>query len=102
MPLCIAAVQREELPVVRQRMRPGTDDRHIPPEHVDELGQLVDAIAAQEASQPCHTAVILLRLGDRAAFTGRHRAEFVDVEGPTLETATALTEQSWPWAFDAH
>src|SRR6185503_13445327 len=39
---------------------------------------------------------------DRSAFARRHRPEFVDVEGPTLETAPALAEQAWPPALDTH
>jgi len=38
--------------------RPGSDHAHVAPEHVDELGELVQAPGAQEGAHPGHPGVV--------------------------------------------
>src|SRR5262249_46638093 len=79
--------------VVSESVRPRADDRHVSQENVDQLRELVDGILAQEQAQPCHAIVALLGLRDLAVLASSHRAELVDVERSSQESAAALAEE---------
>src|SRR6185436_13870429 len=79
--------------VVGDRMRSRPDDAHPPLQDVDELRQLVDRSAPQEAADAREARIVLLRLDDGAAVLGhRHGAELVDDDIPAVEAVAALPE----------
>ena len=45
-------------------MRPGTDDRHVSPDNVPQLGQFIDAGAPQQATDRGNTIVVARYLLD--------------------------------------
>lgn len=58
--------------------KPGADHAHLPAQHVDELGQLVEARLAQESPQPGHPGVVFQLEGLRP-FAPRRRVALQDL-----------------------
>jgi len=44
--------------VITLRQRPWTDERHLAAEHVDELGQLVERVAPEPATDAGETRIV--------------------------------------------
>ena len=53
--------------VVRYGMRAGADDAHAPLQHIEELGQLIERVPAQEGADAGNAGIALLRLADGVA-----------------------------------
>ncbi len=80
--------------VVRDRVRPRPDDRHLAAQHVEELGELVERGASHEGSDARDPRIVLLRLRDACAvLRDRHRSELPDVEFAPSEPVAALPEE---------
>src|SRR2546427_911241 len=61
-------------------------DVHFPPQHVEQLGQFVEAVETQDASHRGDARIVGAGPhlpGLRGPCGGRHRAEFVDAERPS-------------------
>src|SRR6185437_12664432 len=79
--------------VVRHGMRAGADDAHAPLQHIDELGQLIERVPAQEGADAGNTGIALVRLADGVAiFAHAHRTEFIDEDLLAVEAVAALLE----------
>ncbi len=75
------------------RVRPGTDDRHVALENVQELGQLVEAGAAHEPAEARDPGVVPGGLQDLiAVLADAHGTELIDDEGAAAQSAAPLTE----------
>lgn len=73
---------------------PRPHQRHVTLQHVQQLGQLVQAGAAEKGADPRHPSITLGAVGDLVAiFLHPHRAELVDDERLTTQPAALLTEQ---------
>ena len=83
-----------ELEVLHEQ-RPWADEAHLALEHVDQLGQLVEAGAAQEAAKAGQALRVGQQLAAGVARVG-HGAEFEDVEGPAVASRPWLAEQDGP------
>src|SRR5262245_65154462 len=76
MPECVVLQQALEMVVMDHGVGPWSNQRHIPAQNVDKLGQLVDARSAKKCADSCHTRVIARRLRDRIPiFLHAHRSE---------------------------
>src|ERR1700735_3864696 len=85
---------RCEMPFVRRRVGPRPDQRHVTQEHVEQLGELVNAVSTQPPADPRHPLVALLRLlNDVAIFHHRHGAKLVDPERPPIKTMPGLPKK---------
>ena len=75
-------------------LRTGADERHVALQHVPELGQLVEMVSAQEASEGCQTVVISFGQLRNAVLliVYNHGAELVDVERATALADALLNE----------
>src|SRR4051794_6522214 len=78
--------------IVRHRVRPRTDERHVAEEHVQELRQLVDVPAPQKAADQRHAIVASARLAEIAVVVDPHGAEFIDPERLLVEAVALLAE----------
>ena len=83
--------------VVAQGQRPRADQAHLAAQHVDELGQLVDAQGAQPAAERCDAGIVP-DLEDRpvgfvAAPRARPAAPGIGLHGPELVAAKAPLAQ---------
>src|SRR2546429_2533958 len=79
------------------RVRARTDHAHSPLQHVDELRQLVEGVAAQEGAEAGHALIVARRLPDDfAVLRDPHRTELVDLDLPAIEAVAALPEQHRP------
>jgi hypothetical protein len=90
----VAAIDGRKLSIVSKGVRPRTDYRHVPQQHVYELGQFIDAEPAKKAAQSRGPIIQLPCLRDGSALACSHGAELEDVEGPALEPPPALTKQA--------
>ena len=79
--------------VVRNRMRPRADQAHAAAQHVEELRQLVERGAPQEAPDGRDARVVPRRLAYRVVLQHGHRAELEDRELAAVESVAALPEQ---------
>src|SRR6478609_10299751 len=95
MAIRIVRDQPAKLDVVCKRMRPGSDERHVTTQDIDELRQLVHTGPAQPTAHARQAVIIWSGLDDRRAiFHHTHRAELQDVESPSIETAARLLEEN--------
>ena len=79
--------------IVRHGMRAGADDAHASLQDIDELGQFIERILAQEGADAGDAGIALVRLADRLAiFAHPHRAEFIDQDFFAIEAVAALLE----------
>ena len=76
-------------------MRPRADQRHVAGEHVEELRNLVDVPAPQEAAEPGQSRIVAGGLRDHRAVVERaHGAKFDDAERLLIEAVAALHEEN--------
>ncbi|KAG0773304.1 hypothetical protein G6F22_014986 [Rhizopus arrhizus] len=81
--------------VVLQRVRAGPDDGHVAHQHVQELRQLIQAGAPQEAADAGNAGIVAGRLRDRAMFLMHgHGAELVDVEHLAVHAQPRLGKEN--------
>jgi hypothetical protein len=89
---------------------PGADQAHLAAQYIDELGKLIQAQAAQEATAGDQTFVGAIQLGHRAVGShqilqvalvnqsvgiDRHRPEFVTTEQAASKPDSILRKQDW-------
>src|ERR1051326_223966 len=80
--------------VVRQRVRPRPDQRHVADQHVEQLRDLVDVPAPPPAADAGQPRIVALRLRYHGAVVERaHGAEFEDAERLLVEAKAALQEK---------
>src|SRR5271169_407679 len=80
--------------VVRERVRARTDDRHFADEDIDQLRQLVDAVAPEDGADACDPGVCPRGLDDIGPVVHRrHRAELEDAERLLVEAVALLPKQ---------
>ena len=78
-------------------MGPRSDKRHLAPDDVEQLRQLIDAEATKPVPYPCHPAVIGLGLPDLRAILGhRHGAELEDRKRHAAMAAPVLAKEYRP------
>ena len=83
--------------VVRHGVGARADDAHAALQHVDELGQFVQRVLAQEGADAGDPGIALLRLADLfAVFAHAHGAELVDQDLLAVEPVAALLEYHRP------
>ncbi len=85
--------------------RPGTDQRHLAPDDIDELGELVEAGPAEEAAEGEHPGVLadleegpvdFVAVGEGAPLVlgpVPHRPELVHGERPAVASDPVLAEE---------
>ena len=83
-------------------LRPGADQAHVPFQHVEELGQLVDAALADQAAEPGLAGVGVLGPAGVLAGVYPHAAELVHGEGLFVQAHPLLPEQDRPRAGKPH
>ncbi len=89
--------------IVRQRERPRADQRHVAGEDIEELRNLVDVPAPQEAADAGQPRIVLGGLRNHRAVVERaHGAEFDDAEWLLIEAVAALHEEYGPWAVETY
>ena len=90
--------------VVGNRVRARPDDRHLALQHVEELGQLVEAVTPQEPAQAGHPEVVPRRLLGAVGVgrIGDHRAELVDGDQVVVEPVALLPEQHRAGTVEFH
>lgn len=80
--------------IVGQSMRPWTDNGHLSPDHIEELGQLVQTCPAQHSPQGGDAPIVTTGMGDAVTVLHHsHGTEFEDGEHSTVETGATLPEQ---------
>ena len=83
-----------EVAFMRRGVRPRPHQRHVAKEHIEQLGQFVNAVPAQPTADPRDPFVALLRLlNDVAVFHDGHGAELEDPERAPVEAVPRLPEQ---------
>jgi hypothetical protein len=87
----LGRVQREVL----DPERAGSDQAHVPLQHVEQLGQLVQAGGPEEPADPADTGSIGQRLAFRITEVV-HGTELVDAEDPAVQPRSVLHEQHGP------
>ena len=99
------------LAVLVHRRRAGAHQRHIAPQHIEELGQFVDAGTADEAPHAGDAGIVLhlehqavhLVPGHQVLFArfgvGVHAAQLVDIEVPAVQAHALLAEDQRAGAF---
>src|SRR5215831_2462200 len=87
-----------------QRQRSRADEAHLALDHVEQLRQLVHAVAPDETAEPGSTGIVtdlenravhlveMQQLASSRLGVGNHRAELVHLEGPTVKVTAHLTE----------
>src|SRR5579883_3660273 len=87
------------------KRRPRADQRHLAAQHVEEVGQLVDAGAAQERTQRMQTRIVanleygtveLVQMEQVVAHVVRafdHRAQLEHAKAASVESDALLTEE---------
>src|SRR5437763_17147448 len=76
-----------ELAVVRERMRPRSNQRHLPLDHIEKLRNLVHVPPAQPTSDPGDARIVPSGLADvGAVLIGPHRAERDELERLLFES----------------
>src|SRR5690348_4350957 len=79
-----------------------TYDAHLPAKNIDELRQLVEAGAAEEAADARHAIVVAARraAARRVTELGPHAAELENAEQAVRAAQTLLPEQDGAGRFD--
>mgnify|MGYP003694496391 CR=1 FL=1 len=107
-PACIDAID------VAHRQRARADEAHVAHEHVRELRQLVEAQAAEQATEAGAARVFLdledrtlgfvqvLELGLQLFGVDDHRPELVGGEAPPIEADALLDEEDRPLGVELH
>src|SRR5215813_2229773 len=90
-------VTRDQLLIIMimsSRMRAWSNNRHLAPQHIEKLWQLVDAGPSQPRTDVRHSRIALNRLLDRRAIIKNgHGAELEDSEFPAVEAVPRLHEE---------
>ena len=87
---------RLEQIVVSGRVWPRTDDRHISPEHVNELRQFIDVGSTQDPTNTCHTRVVSYSLCEfMSVLVYSHRSELEHLHRLVVKAMTELAEEDW-------
>src|SRR5258707_1107514 len=82
-------------------MRPGPDQAHLSFEHIEQLRQLVERGAPQEAAESRDSWVVPGGLRyRRAVFAHGHATELIDGDFFAVQAVSTLAEQSRPWGGD--
>src|SRR5262245_23768183 len=80
--------------VVGCRMRPGSNNRHLPPQHIEELRQLVNACLSQPCADVRYSRVASYRLLYRRAIIKRcHRTKLEYLELLAVEPVPGLLKE---------
>src|SRR6185437_9467483 len=79
----------------RDRVRARADERHLAPQHVEKLGQFVEARPPQEMSDPGDSRIVLARLAHarEIGVLVIHRAELEHPNHPVAKAEPRLAEQ---------
>src|SRR5688572_12407980 len=89
----VALDQPAILLIMRDRMRSWTDEAHVALEHVDELGQLVNGVAAQPTPDRGDPFVALGRLlNDGPVFRDGHGPELEHIDDLSIQAIAPLAE----------
>jgi hypothetical protein len=92
----IIAQHRLKVVVVGQGMRARTYQRHVTPQHIQELRQFVDTRRPEQASNHSYARVVALRLDDaNAVLLNRHGPEFQYDEMFAVESLSGLPKNYW-------
>src|SRR5688572_17463036 len=93
----IALDQPAILLIMRDRMRSWTDQAHVAPDHVDELWQLVNGVAAQPTADWSDPFVALGRLlNDGPVFRDGHGPELEHIDDLSIQAIAPLAEDCGP------
>ena len=86
------------LVIVRQRMRTRAHQRHFPPDDVEELRQLVKAVAAQKPAERRDTLVVGLWACRNLlpVFQNAHGAKLIDAKHRVIKPVALLGEKIGP------
>lgn len=76
-----------------QHMGPGSHHAHIAPQHVHELGQLVEVGAAQEATDGRNTRIVFRSLAFMRFAVEAHAPEFIALKGAVVDARAGLYKQ---------
>jgi hypothetical protein len=82
-------------------LRARTDNAHVPPQHIEELGEFVEVELAQDRSNVGAARIVgsgpsPFRLAWPKSL---HRSEFEHSENTSVETDAILPEQDGAWTF---
>ncbi|EJX02760.1 hypothetical protein EVA_09135 [gut metagenome] len=82
----------------------GADEGHVAFEHVPKLGQLVEVMVAEEASDLRHSVVAVVVGQLWTVFLGVHfhASELIDVEGFSVHADSLLLEDGWAAVLALH
>ena len=79
------------------RMRTRTDKRHLAPQHVEQLGNLVDTQFPQQCTERSDALVVPRCLNnDRTVVKRGHRSELENLERPSIEADPRLKKKCRP------
>src|SRR5688572_21375714 len=93
----VALDQPAILFIMRDRMRSWTDQAHVALEHVDELWQLVNGVAAQPTADWSDPFVALGRLlNDGPVFRDGHGPELEHIDDLSIQAIAPLAEDCGP------
>src|SRR5687768_8029858 len=93
----IALDQAAILLIMRDRMRSWTDQAHVALEHIDELWQLVNGVAAQQTPDWGDPFVVLGRLlHDGPVFRDSHGPELEHIDDVSIQAIAPLAEDRGP------
>src|SRR5438128_8728669 len=85
---------RRERRDVFRHLRPWADEAHVAAQDVDELRDLVEAIAPEHGAQPRDAAAVVAQDGVRLArVEDAHGAELDETEEPAVKADTLLDEE---------
>ena len=90
-----------KLDVVLDHVGAGADDAHFAAEDVDELGEFIEAEAAEPAAKGEDAGVELGGLEGVVRVVDAHGAKFEDVEGLEADAGAALAEEEGPGGLGA-
>ncbi len=103
--LHVAGDEAAVLLVVVDGVGARTDEAHLTAEDVEELGQFIEAPAAQDATEGCDAGIIAGGLAQAGLVTGleyAHGAELEDAKAAAIEAVAILGEEDGPRAGEGH
>ena len=91
----IARIALHDLVDVKLTLGPGADERHIPDQHVPQLGKLVEVMPPQEPADPGQPFVRLpfVKHGAILLRVQPHAAELINIERAPAQTDALLPEK---------
>ena len=83
-------------------LRPRPDQAHVAAQHIQQLGQFVNAQAPNDLPYACHAVIVCARPTRFAVFFGisPHAAELGNAESSAVLPHTLLTVEHWARTFD--